>query len=586
MQGHVTRRTSAAENAERNAVEYVLDSARRFPDRPALWIDGRTYSYAALTAHAQRLADRLTAIDGAVCATLGERSLIAYCAPLACMLAGKIHVPLGTSFPAARMANILDRTRPSILICDENGAGPLPDLLAAIDFAVDVLTPDALDADPDADLYGDPGANADAGDPSPRDDATDARSRAATACAIGDDTLSGLIEDDGPIAYLLFTSGSTGVPKGVAVGHPALCAYVEAVRARYPELDEHQRCTQFFEPTFDLSMHDMFATWAVGACLYCVPRSALLLPTDFVNAHRLTVWFSVPSMAATLQRYRLLNAGALPSLKLALFCGEALPGPLAAAWMAAAPDARCENLYGPTEATIACTAHRVEDADGAMAVVPIGEAFPAMEIAVVREDGTRCDIDEIGELWLGGAQLALGYWRDPAQTAARFVSARFDGLDASRWYRTGDLATIAPDGVAHFRGRADRQVKLRGYRIELQEVEAHLRAICSQPERPVEVAVVPISTHAGEPASGIAAFVAAAADFDPRAALAAMKLRLPAYMVPSRIHVLDALPLNSNGKIDHPALIERLRADERVPRIGRKAHAENGTTNGTTECMR
>jgi D-alanine--poly(phosphoribitol) ligase subunit 1 len=573
MRGHATPRT--------NAVEYVLDSARRFPDRPALWIDGRTYSYAELTAHAQRLADRLTAIDGAVCATLGERSLIAYCAPLACMLAGKIHVPLGTSFPAARMANILDRTRPSILICDENGASQLQDLLTAVDFAIAVLTHEALDADQDAGLDTNRHADLDAGDgrSSSQENVAEDGLPAANACAAADPR-SGLVEDDGPIAYLLFTSGSTGVPKGVAVGHPALCAYVEAVRARYPELDEHQRCTQFFEPTFDLSMHDLFVTWAVGACLYCVPRSALLLPTDFVNAHRLTVWFSVPSMAATLQRYRLLNADALPSLTLALFCGEALPRPLAGAWMAAAPNARCENLYGPTEATIACMAHRVREADGATAVVPIGEAFPAMEIAIVREDGTHCDIDEIGELWLGGAQLALGYWRDPAQTTARFVSARFAGLDASRWYRTGDLATIDSGGVAHFRGRADRQVKLRGYRIELQEVEAHLRAICSRPERPVEVAVVPISAHAGEPPSGIAAFVAGA-DFDTRAALAAMKLRLPAYMVPSEIRVLDALPLNSNGKIDHPALAERLRASERVPRTRRNANED-----ATKECMR
>src|SRR5699024_9860989 len=114
---------------------------------------------------------------------------------------------------------------------------------------------------------------------------------------------SGLGVPDEAIAYVLFTSGSTGQPTGVAVWHSALCAYVKATLANYPEIDQHQRCTQLFESTFDLSMHDMFVTWAAGACLYCVPRQALLMPTDFVNEHALTVWFSVPSLVATLQRY-------------------------------------------------------------------------------------------------------------------------------------------------------------------------------------------------------------------------------------------------------------------------------------------
>lgn len=545
-----------------NAVEYFLASAQRFPDRPALWVDGRTYSYRALESHARQLADRLTAIDGAVCATLGERSLTAYCAPLACMLAGKIHVPLGTSFPEARMAGILERTRPAVLICDESGLSLLPGLIAGLGFPIAVLTSGASATGIET---------IDAASPQK---SGAAKQRPATTDDVPDAD-SGLAVDDARIAYLLFTSGSTGAPKGVAVGHAALCAYVDAVLARYPELDEHQRCSQFFEPTFDLSMHDMFVTWAAGACLYSVPRSSLLLPTDFVNEHRLTIWFSVPSMAATLQRYRLLNAGALPALKLALFCGEALPGPLAAAWMAAAPNARSENLYGPTEATIACTAYRIREEDRERAVIPIGTAFPAMDIAVVREDGTRCGADEVGELWLGGAQLAFGYWRDPAQTAARFVDARFDDLGASRWYRTGDLAAIDSAGVAHFRGRADRQVKLRGYRIELQEVEAHLREICSSEDRPVEVAVVAISARKGEAASGIAAFVVDP-DLDTRTALAAMKLRLPVYMVPSEIHRLDALPLNNNGKIDYPALADRVRPPERVPRAKRNATIEDG----------
>ncbi|WP_434030547.1 amino acid adenylation domain-containing protein [[Pseudomonas] boreopolis] len=525
-----------------HAADYFLRSAARHPDRPALWVDGTTHTYRALQAHAQKLAARLRAIEGPVCATLGERSLTAYCAPLACMLAGKIHVPLGASFPEARMANILERTRPAVLVCDEPGRKHLPGLLARLAFPVVVMSPES-----DLDEVSPP-------PPLPF---------AASAPAASE-----LPVADADIAYVLFTSGSTGQPKGVAVGHAALCAYVEAVLARYPQLDERQRCTQFFEPTFDLSLHDMFVTWATGACLYSIPRSVLMMPTGFVNEHRLTVWFSVPSLAATLQRYRLLDAGALPTLKLALFCGEALPGPLARTWLAAAPHARCENLYGPTEATIACTAHRVGVQDGERTVVPIGTPLAGMEIVTTRGDGSRCEPGETGELWLGGAQLARGYWGDPEQTAARFVEARFAGLQATRWYRTGDLARIEADGTALFCGRADRQIKLRGYRIELQEVEAHLREACSTPEHPAQVAVVPVFAHPGEAASGIAAFVVRA-QLDVREAFSAMKLRLPAYMVPSEIHALDALPLNSNGKTDYAALAARLQAKPPAARTHR-----------------
>ncbi|MFC4727652.1 amino acid adenylation domain-containing protein [Coralloluteibacterium thermophilus] len=540
-------------------IDRVLASAERVPERPALWVDGRTYSYRLLLHHAQRLAERLRAVEGPVCATVGERSLTAYCAPLACMLAGKVHVPLGASLPETRMADILQRTRPAALICDGPGAARLPGLLALLDGPLPVLS-----AEPD---WAGPGTAGPAGPadapaaPLDRDDA---------------DGASGLGVRDGDIAYVLFTSGSTGRPKGVAVGHDALCAYVDAMRARYPELDEQQRCTQFFEPTFDLSMHDMFVTWAAGACLYCVPRSALLMPTEFVAAHGLTVWFSVPSLAATLQRYGLLTPGALAGLRLALFCGEALPGPLARAWAAAAPQARCENLYGPTEATIACTAHRLRASDAEGGVVPIGRPLPDMELVVVRDDGARCVPGEVGELWLGGAQLAFGYWRDAAQTATRFVEARFDGLAATRWYRTGDLAAIDRQGVAHFRGRADRQVKLRGYRVELQEVEAHLRAACSDAGAAAEVAVVAVAAPGDEAPSGLAAFVVRT-DFDPRAALAAMKARLPSYMVPTEFHRLDALPLNANGKVDYAALTA-LRAAE-APRRRRveTAGLEGGT---------
>ncbi len=535
----------------RNAADGFMRSAARFPDRPALWLDGRTYRYSELREHVVGLADALRKIEGALCATLGERSLTAYCAPLACMLAGKIHVPLGAGFPTARTANILSKTAPSVLICDSGSEERLPELLAATAHPMHVLLPNTNPLQaypiPPPHRYAIAAAESDA----------QALEYTAADYTATEHTASGSISrsaDRQPVAYLLFTSGSTGQPKGVAVGHEALCAYVDATLARYPEMDEHQRCSQFFEPTFDLAMHDLFVTWAAGACLYCIPKKELLLPVEFVNAHALTVWFSVPSMLATLQRYRLLAPESLPTLRLALFCGEALPGALARQWLLAAPQARSENLYGPTEATIACTAHRITPAGADCAVVAIGTPFPNMEIAVLDSDSAPCGEGRIGELHLGGDQLAFGYWQDEVQTQERFVERKLPGKRCTRWYRTGDLAVLDTAGVAHFRGRADRQIKLRGYRIELQEVESLLRDACGTSE----VAAVPISVGAGEPFSGIAAFVVAP-DIDKSALVAAMKAHLPAYMVPSDIHCVAELPLNSNGKTDYGQLAERLR---------------------------
>ena len=544
----------------RNAAGVFLRSVQRFPDRPALWLDGRTYCYRELGEQVMQLAETLRGIEGMLCATLGERSLAAYCAPLACMLAGKIHVPLGASFPTARMANILSRTSPSVLICDAGSEERLPALLAATAHPMCVLFPeatslDACPAPPPQHRYSMVTSNAEALTPE----------RIASVSA----SLSSAAQ---PVAYLLFTSGSTGEPKGVAVGHAALCAYIDATLARYPEMDEYQRCSQFFEPTFDLAMHDLFVTWAAGACLYCIPKKELLLPVEFVNRHALTVWFSVPSMLATLQRYRLLLPDSLPTLKLALFCGEALPGALARQWLSAAPRARSENIYGPTEATIACTAHRIEAADTDGAVVAIGAPFPNMEIAVLDSDGALCGEGQAGELYLGGDQLAFGYWQDETQTRERFVERVLAGKRCTRWYRTGDLALLDAAGIAHFRGRADRQIKLRGYRIELQEVESLLRDACGTSE----VAALPVSAGEGEALSGIAAFVVAP-DTARGPLVAAMKAQLPAYMVPSDMYCVADLPLNSNGKTDYGQLAQRLRdmaaAKTRKPRPSSSAQA-------------
>ncbi|MBL8300685.1 MAG: amino acid adenylation domain-containing protein [Rhodanobacteraceae bacterium] len=532
-----------------NAASRFLESAAIHSARPALWLNEHPYSYAELAQYVSALAQLLHDLPGARCAVLGERSLTAYCAPLACLLAGKTYIPLGASFPVERMQAILTNAQAELLLADPTVESSLQALLSHLDTPLTVVRPEH-----EGNSDGLPAGHASL-------DGLWQQLRPGSVSVLPQPLATA------DIAYLLYTSGSTGLPKGVMIGHGALDDYVSSVLQRYPELDPEQRCSQFFEPTFDLSLHDMFVTWAAGACLYSIPKKELFLPLDFVRRHEITVWFSVPSLLATLVRYRQLTPNCVPSLRLALFCGEALPVALALQWMQAAPQARCENLYGPTEATIACTAWRMSAAETG-AVVPIGQAFPSMEIAVLDENGVPAAPGQAGELYLGGSQLALGYWNDPAQTARRFVTRDVPPYRSTRWYRSGDLALLDETGIAHFRGRVDRQVKVRGYRIELQDVEAHLRQICAT----TEVAVLALPPLPCGTIPGLAAFVVD----PPQSAgtlLACCRERLPAYMVPGAIHAVPALPLNSNGKTDYGQLAQRLSELLQQPDATRPLHA-------------
>jgi D-alanine--poly(phosphoribitol) ligase subunit 1 len=238
-----------------------------------------------------------------------------------------------------------------------------------------------------------------------------------------------------------------------------------------------------------------------------------------------------------------LQPGSLPSLRASFFIGEALPVASAKAWQSAAPNSVLDNQYGPTEATVACAYHRVTDPPietPGRGTVAIGRPFAGTDAAIVTPDGTFLGIDE------------EGYLDDPTQTAQRFPLLDHPRLGRSRWYLTGDLAVQDERGLFHCLGRVDNQVKVLGNRVELEDVEAHLRAIC----RTDIVAAVAWPITAGH-AEGIVAFVAGSA-LAPPDVKRELRNRVPVYMVPSNIVVVDSLPLSANGKVDRHALRARL----------------------------
>lgn len=502
------------ETTHYNLARRFSERVQSIPQAPALWADGHSWSYAELGDLSRRVAGWLKregVDEGSRVGVLAGRSATAFSGILGVCWAGSAWVPLNPAHPSDRLNNCLQRAQLDALIVDEVGAALLPGL----DPPSRVLGPDNAPADPVDHA------------PVPRK---------------GDD-----------LAYLMFTSGTTGVPKGVMITHAAIEHFISVMQARY-RIGPGDRLSQFFELTFDLSVFDVFMGLGHGATLYVLPEASRLGPAGFITEHKLTAWFSVPSAMVLMDRFRQLQPGAFPDLRLSLFCGEPLPADPVTRWQAAAPNSEVENLYGPTEATLACLLQPCSPdipETPERGCVAIGQPYPGMQAAIMGMGGQIAPLGgEAGELLLAGPQLAVGYWRDERLTDERFITR-----DGTCWYRTGDLARRDRDGCFHHLGRTDNQVKIMGHRVELEDIDTHLRGACGS-ESAMTVAW-PVQ-HGS--AQGIVAFVAGS-DLAIAEIREAMKKRVPEYMIPRQVRFIDSLPLSSNGKFDRNALVEILRAE-------------------------
>ena len=512
-----------------------LNSSRRFPDRPAIEVAGHEVSYRELAQRAMRLAATIETevpLGGVpLTAVYAYRSETAYAAVLGALLAGHGYVPLNRTFPVNRTRLMLERSMCRCIVVDAGSEPQLDALLAGVETPLLLLCPD-------------------------RSDVTQLATKFPKHRVVGANDLSPADQwravkvDSDSIAYLLFTSGSTGQPKGVMVSHANVLHYVDYVTKRYG-FTNNDRVSQTFDLTFDLSAHDMFVAWHNGACVCCPSQKQLIKPGAFINDARLTVWFSVPSTAVFMRRLGVLKAGMYPQLRLSLFCGEALPVETVREWAAAAPNSMIENIYGPTELTIACTAYRWDEASSPaecyQGVVPIGAAFDDMEALIVDEDLRELEPGAAGELLMTGPQLCLGYWDDEEKTKRAFVAV--PGKSGRYYYRTGDRVRRGAAGEPLlYLGRLDSQVKVLGYRVELGEVEAAVREASGLDG---VVALGWPMTLSG--ADAIEVFLQTD-HFDTKELLEKLRTRLPVYMVPRNIRLVCQFPLNANGKYDRKAL--------------------------------
>ncbi|CAL9553974.1 amino acid adenylation domain-containing protein [Streptomyces sp. enrichment culture] len=485
---------------------------------------GRSHTYGELYGDSQRLARRLRGALGApadsrLVAVLAEKGYTQVLATAAVMKAGLAYLPLHVDWPTGRIQDVLAQAGAGVVLVSRAQAGR-PEV-AALAPGVRVLVVEDLLAGevPEAELP-----------------------------VVGADD----------VAYVIFTSGSTGRPKGVTISHRGAVNTLRAVNERFG-IGPGDRVLALSELSFDLSVYDLFGVLAAGGAIVFPAQGETKNPAHWlqlVREHRVTVWNSVPQLAGLLVD----EAGEMPleSLRVVLMSGDWIPVQLPDRLRALAPEAAVMSLGGATEGSIWSIWYEIGRVDPGWASIPYGTAMPGQRMFVLNGRGEHCPVGVAGEIHIGGAGVALGYWRDEERTAERF----FEHPELGRLYRTGDLGRWTRQGWIEFLGRDDFQVKLNGYRVELGEIESALTQV---PEITQSVALVKEHQAESGPARQLlVAYYAAPAPLDSERLGERLAAALPAYMVPETFVHLPELPLSPNGKLDRGALPEPAAAVEEV----------------------
>ncbi|MFZ4427182.1 MAG: amino acid adenylation domain-containing protein [Saprospiraceae bacterium] len=445
-----------------------------------------------------------------------EKSVSAYAIIFACLKIGAPYVALDPRNPRARLADIIDQCCPSILFRQadmEHFTDTLPSFVCPDGAAL----PGFCTAYP--------------------------RNAFRPVYAL----------NGSEPAYLMFTSGSTGSPKGAVMSRDNLFHFIDWTRTAYGFLPEdvHTHLNPLY---FDNTVFDIYSTLFSGGSL--VPFDFNTLQSPGILAKRIremgcSVWFSVPTLLIFLQVMKVVNENNLGTLRKIIFGGEGYPKPKLRALRQALPGARLFNVYGPTECTCICSSREIEDSDftDPEGFPALGDMTPVFNYYILDGDNPAPK-GEIGELCLGGVCVGLGYWNRKALTEKVFVQNPLNTAYSERIYRTGDLVRLNPkDGLVYFMGRKDFQIKHQGYRIELQEIETALNEYDAVDQ--VGVVYIKNPDKGGE----IIAFLAPSGHSAELEIREFARQRLPAYMIPSRFCFLDSLPKNANGKIDRNQLV-------------------------------
>ncbi|MEP4546066.1 MAG: amino acid adenylation domain-containing protein [Saccharospirillum sp.] len=503
--------------------DFFTASAHRFPDKIAVRCADQSITYQALDQATNRLARHLSGCG------VPAKSMVAFFMPkslesMHCILgilkADCAYVPIDVNSPAQRLQSILKSLDSQVILVSDTSEALLRERLPE-DAGIEIINVNQL---ADASLSSEP-----------------------TTCA-------NLSID---LAYVLFTSGSTGVPKGVMIPHKAIVDYIDWCVETY-ELTDQDEIANHAPLYFDNSTFDLYTAFKTGATLHLVDDALnAVLPRliRWLDEHAITTFFCVPSVLTLLLKSRRLKPEAFRQVRHILCAGEALPPTVVRQWMLMYPHIQFTNMYGPTEITVDCTYHIIDEVPAADArSIPIGKPRRNMDIWVrtelgelSRKPGTQ------GELLVRGTSVAYGYLGLAEKTAEVFIQNPWHERFHDPLYCTGDLVQIDDAGLLHYLGRLDDQIKYLGYRIELGEIEAGLNSLDA-----IEEAVVVFSPEQEGEEPFIAALIHADSSASQTDLIDAMKARLPGYMVPTRIERTDQpFPRTPNGKYDRKTILKR-----------------------------
>jgi len=472
-------------------VKKLLTQVDKQPSHPAVVTENETVTYSEFGLRVKRFAqyfsEQLSNIDCKAVAIALPQGADAYAAMYATLLAGGYYVPLNLKYPPSKLAKVIEDVVPAIIVTNEDCRAELPNSDAIINIA-----------------------------------------------SIGTRELE-QIPKPHHLAYITFTSGSTGKPKGVMISQPALTHYVNWVEKNFKPTAA-DRWSQHPNIAFDLSVLDIYGSLPFGATLYPLASDiSRILPATWIKENKITIWDSVPSMIDLMIKSHQMTSEFLSTVRRFNFCGEPLMKEQVKSIFEAVPNAEVQNTYGPTEATVSCTEFLLTCADQGQlsrATVSLGKPIEGMTLLIVDN-----------ELVLSGPQLADGYWNDQQKTQQSFRPVILKNGESIQGYWTGDIVERDENGHLYFSSRKDRQVKIHGYRIELDEVSSAIRQ-CSFQENSVIV-------HE----NSLFAFVVMAEEKVDLLRLALEKIiehhSIPQYIVPT-----DQLLRNQNDKIDTQRMLQ------------------------------
>lgn len=356
------------------------------------------------------------------------------------------------------------------------------------------------------------------------------------------------------LAYILFTSGSTGVPKGVQLTRRNIAAFMDSFWQTGIDITPDDRCMQVFDLTFDVSVQSYLVALTRGACVYTVPYGQVkyLYAASLIQEQHITFSAMAPSMLTYLRPY--FDEFDASSMKACILTAEACPMNLMEAWYDCAKNAEIYDFYGPTEATIYCTYYKLTRGRENLSlngIISIGKPLANVQAIIIREGGALVEGQEKGELCVAGDQVTPGYWKNDEKNASSFFVR-----DGVRYYHTGDLCYWHESGNIMYSGRIDQQAKIQGFRVELGEIEHHARLFYSNERR-----VMAIAFQNARNLTEIALFVESQAE-DTKPLINYLHSKMPSYMIPTRILFEPTFPLNKSEKVDRNALREQLKIEK------------------------